>query len=139
MLSIQYGFHDNNTKGRKGKQVNLLSMLGLKKNVPCLDEDMSVQEIIEESIRYHSVSLENTIELTNEMKRVSKTKLQFQENWLSNYKWLQEDLETGLLWLNVCRKDPHCQSPFGTTVSKNFKTSALEEHAKCVANRGLVL
>ena len=52
---------------------------------------------------------------------------------------MQEDLETGLLWLNVCRKDPHCKSPFGTTGSKNFKTSALEEHAKCVAHRDVVL
>ena len=128
----------NNTKG-KGKQVNLLSMLGLKRNAPSLDKDMSIQEIIKESIGDHSVSLENTIELTNEMKRVSKEKLKFQENWLSKYKWLQEELDIDLLCCNVCRKDPHCKSPFGTTGSKNFKTSALEEHAKCVAHRDVVL
>ena len=60
-------------------------MFGFKRNVPSLDKDMSVREIIEESIGDHSVSLENTIELTNEMKRVSKAKLKFQENWLSKF------------------------------------------------------
>ena len=45
-------------------------MFGFKRNVPSLDKDMSVREIIEESIGDHGVSLENTIELTNEMKSV---------------------------------------------------------------------
>ena len=120
---------------RKEKQANLLLMLGFTKNVP-------VVEIMGESISNHSSNLqfqEHDHESANEMTRVHKAKLTFQENWPSKYKWLQEDLETGLLWCTFCTKDPHCKSLFGTIGAKNFKTSALEEHAKCVAHRNVVL
>ena len=95
-----------------------------------------------ESISDHSNNLqfqEHGPGSANEMTRLHKTKLIFQQNWPSKYKWIQEDLETDLLRYSICRKDPHYKSLFGTTGAKNFNNSAIEEHAKCVANRNVVL
>ena len=92
---------------------------------------MSLKELIND--RQHSQ------ELLYEMIRVSKPKLKFQEDWPTKFKWLQEDLETGLLWCSYCSSDPHCNSLFGKTCAKNFKTSALEEHARSVTHRNAIL
>ena len=73
------------------------------------------------------------------MNRISKAKLKCREDWLTKFKWLQEDLETSLLWCSYCRTDPHFKSSFGKTGAKNFKTSALEEHARSVAHGDAIL
>ena len=95
------------------------------------NEDVSLEEPIKDQ-QYSQESL-------NEINRVSKAKLRFQEDWPTKFKWLQEDLETGLLWCTYCRSDPHCKSLFGKTSAKIFKTSALEEHATSVAHQDAIL
>ena len=101
-------------------------MPGFRKNLPSSNEDVS----LEEPIKDH----QHSEELLHEMNRISKAKLKFQEDWPTKFKWLQEDLEIGLLWCSYYRSDPHCKSSFGKTSAKNFKTSAFEEHARSVAH-----
>ena len=90
---------------------------------------------LEEPIKDQHYSQESL----NEINRVSKAKLRFQEDWPTKFKWFQEDLETGILWCTYCRRDPHCKSLFGKTGAKFFKTSTLEEHARSVAHRDAIL
>ena len=122
--------HNKNTKG-KGKQMSLHTMPCFRKNMSSSNEDVSLEEPIKDQ-QYSQESL-------NEINRVNKEKLRFQEDWPTKFKWLQEDLETGLLWCTYCRSDPHCKSLFGKTSANFFKTSALEEHARSVAHRDAIL
>ena len=77
--------HKKNSKG-KGKQMSLHTMPCFRKNMSSSNEDVSLEEPIKDQ-QYSQESL-------NEINRVSKAKLRFQEDWPTKFKWLQDDLET---------------------------------------------